>query len=129
MRLAIFRPLGLLILVSLALLVGRVHAQAGSTATLAIERTAGGSAGGVMEVRVDGKAWGALFEEDRLEQEVVPGSYRLEVRLLRSEGGREVFGVEPLELSVEVRPGRLREVSLTLVPEALGPVLKASLGP
>ena len=129
MRLAIFRPLGLLILVSLALLVGRVHAQAGSTATLAIERTAGGTAGGVMEVRVDGKAWGALFEEDRLEQEVVPGSYRLEVRLLHFEGGREVFGVEPLELSVEVRPGRAREGSLTLLPEALGPLLKASLGP
>ena len=129
MRRAFFRPLGLLFLVALALLGGRVLAQSGSTTTLAIERIAGGSAGGVMEVRVDGRPWGALFEEDRLEREVGPGSYRLEVRLLRSEGGREIFGVEPLELSLEVRPGRTQEVSLTLVPEALGPVLKASLGP
>ena len=129
MRRAFFGPLGLLILVSLGLLGGRVHAESGSTTTLAIERIAGGSAGGVMEVRVDGKAWGALYEEDQLAREVAPGSYRLEVRLLRSEGGREIFGVEPLELSVEVRPGRAEVVSLTLVPEALGPVLKASLGP
>ena len=129
MRRAFFRPLGLLFLVALALLGGRVHAQSGSTTTLAIERIAGGSAGGVMEVRVDGKAWGALHEEDRLAREVAPGTYRLEVRLLRSEGGREVFGVEPLALPVEVRPGRPREVSLTLIPEAVGPVLKASLGP
>jgi hypothetical protein len=113
----------------LALIGGRVHAQSGSTTTLAIERIAGGSTGGVMEVRVDGRPWGALFEEDRLAREVGPGSYRLEVRLLRSEGGREIFGVEPLELSLEVRPGRAQEVSLTLVPEALGPVLKASLSP
>jgi len=127
-RRAFFR-LGLLILVSLGLLGGRIHAESGSTTTLAIERTAGGSAGGVMEVRVDGKAWGALYEEDRLAREVAPGTYRLEVRLLRSEGGREVFGVEPLALPVEVRPGRPREVSLTLIPEAVGPVLKASLGP
>ena len=129
MRRAFFGPLGLLILVSLGLLGGRVHAESGSTTTLAIERIAGGSAGGVMEVRVDGKAWGALYEEDQLAREVAPGTYRLEVRLLRSEGGREIFGVEPLELSVEVRPGRAEVVSLTLVPEALGPVLKASLGP
>ena len=129
MRRAFFSPLGLLILVALGLLGGRVHAESGSTTTLAIERIAGGSAGGVMEVWVDGKAWGALYEEDQLAREVAPGSYRLEVRLLRSEGGREIFGVEPLELSVEVRPGRPEVVSLTLVPEALGPALKASLGP
>ena len=94
-----------------------------------LERAGGGVSGGVLEVRLNGKALGDLYEAERIEHSLEPGSYRLGVRLLRFEGGPEVFGVEALQMPVEVPASGRRKISLSVVPEALGSVIKASLEP
>ena len=106
-----------------------VRAQPESAGTIALERVGGGASGGVLEVRLSGKAMAALYETDYIEHSLEAGSYRLEVRLLLSEGGREIFGVEPLQMRVDVPAGGRRKVSLSVVPEALGSVIKGSLEP
>lgn len=106
-----------------------VQAQSESVGTIVLERAVGGASGGALEVRLNGKALDVLYEADRIERSLEPGSYRLEVRLLRFEGGREIFGVEPLQMPVDVPAGGQRKVSLSVVPEDLGPVIKASLEP
>lgn len=106
-----------------------VGAQSESAGTIALERVGGGASGGVLEVRLNGKAMAALYETDLVEHSLEPGSYRLAVRLLLSEGGREIFGVEPLQMPVDVPAGGRRKVSLSVVPEALGSVIKGSLEP
>ena len=106
-----------------------VRAQPEIAGMVALERVGGGASGGVLEARLEGKVLGALYEGDRIEHSLDPGSYRLEVRLLRSEGGREIFGVEPLQSAVDIPAGSQRKISLSVVPEALGSVIKASLEP
>ena len=103
--------------------------QAESSGMLAVSRLAGGASGGVVEVRVNGALWGTLYSEDRVERELVPGTYRVAVRLLSREGGSEVYGVAPLEQQVSVAAGSLREIELSLVPEMMGTVLKATVSP
>jgi hypothetical protein len=112
-----------------ALACGSAFAEADNSSVLAVSRLAGGASGGVVEVRVNGALWGMLYSEDRVERELVPGTYRVAVRLLSREGGSEVYGVAPLEQQVSVAAGSLREIKLSLVPEMMGPVLKASLSP
>jgi hypothetical protein len=106
-----------------------VQAQSESAGRIVLERAGGGASGGVLEVRLDGKVLSALYETDRIEHSLEPGSYRLEVRLLRSEEGRETFGVEALQMPVDIPAGGQQKISLSVVPEALGPVIKASLEP
>ena len=106
-----------------------VQAQSESAGTIVLERSGGGASGACLEIRLNGKALGVLYEADRIEHSLEPGSYRLEVRLLRSEGGREIFGVEPLQMPVDIPAGGQRKISLSVVPEALGSVIKASLEP
>ena len=118
---------GLLAFVALA--CGSALAEAENSGVLAVSRLAGGASGGVVEVRVNGAVWGMLYSEDRVERELAPGSYQVAVRLLRGEGGSEVYGVSPLEQQVSVAAGSLREIKLSLVPEMMGPVFKASLSP
>ena len=112
-----------------ALACGSAFAEAESSGVLAVTRLAGGASGGVVEVRVNGAVWGMLYSEDRVEGELSPGTYRVAVRLLSREGGSEVYGVSPLEQQVSITAGSLREIKLSLVPEMMGPVLKASLSP
>ena len=112
-----------------ALACGSAFAEADNSSVLAVSRLAGGASGGVVEVRVNGALWGMLYSEDRVERELAPGTYRVAVRLLNREGGSEVYGVAPLEQQVSVAAGSLREIKLSLVPEMMGPVLKASLSP
>ena len=113
----------------IALACGSAFAEAENSGVLAVSRLAGGASGGVVEVRVNGAVWGLLYSEDRVERELPPGAYRVAVRLLSREGGSEVYGVSPLEQQVSVTAGSLREIKLSLVPEMMGPVLKASLSP
>jgi hypothetical protein len=112
-----------------ALACGSAFAEAENSGVLAVSRLAGGASGGVVEVRVNGALWGMLYSEDRVERELAPGTYRVAVRLLSREGGSGVYGVAPLEQQVSVAAGSLREIKLSLVPEMMGPVLKASLSP
>lgn len=112
-----------------ALACGTTFAEAENSGVLAVSRLAGGASGGVVEVRVNGAVWGLLYSEDRVERELPPGTYRVAVRLLSREGGSEVYGVSPLEQQVSVAAGSFREIKLSLIPEMMGPVLKASLSP
>ena len=129
MRLQFARSLGAALFVFILTAALGVQAQSESAGTIVLERAGGGASGGVLEVRLDGKVLGALYETDRTEHSLEPGSYRLEARLLRSEGGREIFGVEPLQMPVDIPAGGQRKISLSVVPEALGSVIKASLKP
>ena len=108
---------------------GVAWAEADRGGALAVSRQAGGTSGGVVEVRINGAVWGVLYEGDRVSQKLTPGRYRVVARLLNREGGSVVYGVPPLEQQVSVAAGSLREITLSLVPEMLGPVLKASLAP
>jgi hypothetical protein len=123
------RTLGAALLVFFLTLALGVQAQSESAGTIVLERSGGGASGGVLEARLNGKAMAVLYETDRIEHSLEPGSYRLEVRLLRSEGGREIFGIEPLQMPVDIPAGSQRKISVSVVPEALGSVIKASLEP
>jgi hypothetical protein len=112
-----------------ALACGTTFAEAENSGVLAVSRLTGGASGGVVEVRVNGAVCGLLYSEDRVERELPPGTYRVAVRLLSREGGSEVYGVSPLEQQVSVAAGSFREIKLSLIPEMMGPVLKASLSP
>lgn len=129
MRLQFVRNMGSVLFAFFLTVTLEVRAQPESAGMIALERVGGGASGGVLEVRLNGKAMAALYETDLVEHSLEPGSYRLEVRLLLSEGGREIFGVEPLQMAVDVLAGGQRRISLSVIPEALGPVIKASLEP
>ena len=129
MRLQFARSLGVALYVFFLTAALGVQAQSESAGRIVLERAGGGASGGVLEVRLDGKVLSALYETDRIEHSLEPGSYRLEVRLLRSEEGREIFGVEALQMPVDIPAGGQQKISLSVVPEALGPVIKASLEP
>jgi hypothetical protein len=47
-------------------------------------------------------------------------------RLLNSSGGAGVYGVEPLEHEVQIQEGKQKALTLLLIPEALGTVLKVT---
>jgi len=121
--------LGLLVFGALGGGIAFAEAEAEGSGMLAVTRQPGGASGGVVEVRVNGAVWGFLYSGDRVERDLSPGTYRVAVRLLSQEGGAEVYGVPPLEQQVGVSAGSLREIELSLVPEMMGPVLKASLSP
>ena len=129
MRLQFARSLGAALFVFFLTAAPGVQAQSESAGTIVLERAGGGVSGGVLEVRLNGKALGDLYEAERIEHSLEPGSYRLGVRLLRFEGGREIFGVEALQMPVDIPAGGQRKISLSVVPEALGSVIKASLEP
>ena len=129
MRLQFVRNVGAVLFAFFLTVTLEARAQPEIAGMIALERVGGGASGGVLEARLNGKALGVLYETDRIEQPLEPGSYRLEVRLLLSEGGREIFGVEPLQMAVDVLAGSQRRISLSVIPEALGPVIKASLEP
>ena len=127
MRLQFVRNVGAVLFAFFLTVTLEVRAQPEIAGMIALERVGGGASGGVLEARLNGKALGVLYETDRIEHPLEPGSYRLEVRLLLSEGGREIFGVEPLQIAVDVLAGGQRRISLSVIPEALGPVIKTSL--
>ena len=129
MRLQFVRNVGAVLFAFFLTVTLEVRAQPEIAGMIALERVGGGASGGVLEARLNGTALGVLYETDRIEHPLEPGSYRLEVRLLLSEGGREIFGVEPLQMPVDVPAGGRRKVSLSVVPEALGSVIKGSLEP
>ena len=93
---------------------------------LVVSRGGGGAYGGAVEVRLDGAAWGELAGKDPLARSLSPGRYQVTFRLLNSSGGVGVYGVEPLEHEVQVQGGEQTSLTLLLVPEALGTVLKVT---
>ena len=100
--------------------------SAEATGELIVSRGGGGAYGGAVEVRLDGAAWGELAGSAPLVQKLSPGRYQVTFRLLNSAGGIGVYGVEPLEHEVQVQGGRQTSLTLFLVPEALGTVLKVA---
>lgn len=101
-------------------------AAAEATGELLIGRGGRGAYGGVIEVRLDGASWGELAGKAPMARTLSPGRYRLTFRLLISSGGASVYGVEPLEHEVQIQQGTQTALTLLLIPEALGTVLKVT---
>ena len=124
-----FRAPRKLVLFALAVLGATLPAwavAAEANGELVVSRGGGGAYGGAVEVRLDGLAWGELAGKAPLFRTLSPGRYQVTFRLLNSSGGAGVFGVEPLEYEVQVQGGRQTSLTLLLVPEALGTVLKVT---
>jgi hypothetical protein len=102
-------------------------AAAPPDAELRFLRIAEGASSGVLEVVVDGKAVGVLYRGESFSELVDAGPHDVLVRLLRREGGREVYGVQPIAQTLEVGPGQLRELRFSVVPEAMGLVLEVEV--
>lgn len=102
-------------------------AAAPPDAELRFLRMAEGASGGVLEVVVDGQPVGILYRGESLSERVDAGPHDVLVRLLRREGGREVYGVKPIAQTLEVDSKEVREVRLSVVPEAMGPVLEVEV--
>ena len=66
---------------------GVAWAEADRAGALAVGRQAGGTSGGVVEVRVNGAVWGLLYEGDRVAQNLTPGALS-RGRPLAQPGGR-----------------------------------------
>lgn len=101
-------------------------AAAEGTGELVISRSLSGASGGVVVVELDGAFWSELAGKAPLARTLSPGRYQVTFRLLNSSGGAGVFGVEPLEHEVQVQGGRQTSLTLLLVPEVLGTVLKVT---
>ena len=93
MRLQFVRNVGAVLFAFFLTVTLEARAQPEIAGMIALERVGGGASGGVLEARLNGTALGVLYETDRIEHPLEPGSYRLEVRLLLSEGGGKSLGL------------------------------------
>ena len=124
-----FRAPGRLALFALTVLGATLPFRAvaaDATGGLVVSRGGGGAYGGAVEVRLDGSAWGELAGKAPLARSLSPGRYQVTFRLLNSSGGAGVYGVEPLEHEVQIQEGKQKALTLLLIPEALGTVLKVT---
>ena len=93
MRLQFVRNVGAVLFAFFLTVTLEARAQPEIAGMIALERVGGGASGGVLEARLNGKALGVLYETDRIEHPLEPGSYPLKYGFCSPRGGGKSLGL------------------------------------